>query len=201
MDLSLRLAEPMIFVPEFSWQAMVELVIPLAVTVLVVQNGQGFGVVQAAGHTPPVNAVSAACGIGSMAAGLVGTVCSCLTGPTNAIVVSEGERRQHFAAATLVGAVAILFGLFSPAFTQFLIAAPAGFIVTLAGLAMLRVLQGAFVAAFSGGHVLGALVTFLITISDISILNIGAAFWGLVLGYAVSRLVEAKDFTAPKDTA
>ena len=42
---------------------MVELVVPLAITVLIVQNGQGFAVLKSAGHTPPVDAVTVACGI------------------------------------------------------------------------------------------------------------------------------------------
>jgi len=41
---------------------------------------------------------------------------------------------------------------------------------------------------------LGALVTFLVTVADIPILNIGAPFWGLVFGYAASRLLEREDF-------
>ena len=38
------LAEPRLHIPEFSWTAMLELVVPLAITVLVVQNGQGIAV-------------------------------------------------------------------------------------------------------------------------------------------------------------
>ena len=41
---SRSLARPDFYVPAFSWQAMVELVVPLAITVLVVQNGQGIAV-------------------------------------------------------------------------------------------------------------------------------------------------------------
>ena len=44
------LAHPNLYVPMFSWRAMVELVIPLAITVLVVQNGQGIAVLNAAEH-------------------------------------------------------------------------------------------------------------------------------------------------------
>ena len=44
---------------------MVELVVPLAITVLVVQNGQGIAVLTAAGHEPPVNAITVACGVGA----------------------------------------------------------------------------------------------------------------------------------------
>jgi len=80
------LAQPNLVAPVFSWRAMVELVIPLAITVLVVQNGQGFAVLDAAGHEPPINAITVACGVGSMLAALVGTVSTCLTGPVNAII-------------------------------------------------------------------------------------------------------------------
>ena len=73
-EASLGLAQPILYVPVFSWQAMVELVVPLAITVLVVQNGQGNAVLRAAGHAPPVNAVTAACGIGAIASALVGAV-------------------------------------------------------------------------------------------------------------------------------
>jgi benzoate membrane transport protein len=46
----------------------------------------------------------------------------------------------------------------------------------------------------SGKFAFGALVTFLVTVADVAIFNIGAAFWGLVLGFAVSWLLERKDF-------
>ena len=76
-----------------------------------------------------------------------------------------------------------------------MLATPAAFIAVLGGLAMLRVLQSSFVAAFSSRFTLGALVTFVVTVSDISVLNIGAAFWGLIAGLAVSMLLERPDFT------
>ena len=69
--------------------------------------------------------------------------------------------------------------------------------MVLGGLAMLRVLQGAFMASFGGGKfTLGALVSLLVTVADLGVLNIGAAFWGLVAGFVVSWLMERKDFVA-----
>jgi benzoate membrane transport protein len=44
---------------------------------------------------------------------------------------------------------------------------------------------------------LGALVSFLVTVADVPLLNIGAAFWGLVVGFAVSWLLERRDFDGP----
>jgi benzoate membrane transport protein len=183
-----------LYTPVFSWRAMVELVVPLAITVLVVQNGQGFAVLDAAGHKPPINAITVACGAGSMLAALVGTVSTCLTGPVNAIVSASGERQRHYSAGIAVGVLALAFGLFAPVFTRLMLATPPAFIGALAGLAMLRVLQTAFNVAFRERFTLGALVTFLVTVADVAIFNIGAPFWGLVIGYAVSRLLERKDF-------
>jgi benzoate membrane transport protein len=59
------------------------------------------------------------------------------------------------------------------------------------------VLQGAFVTAFGTRFTLGALITFVVTVADVTVLNIGAAFWGLVAGIVVSLLLERSDFTAP----
>ena len=140
---------------------MVELVIPLAITVLVVQNGQGVAVLAAAEHEPPINAITVACGVGSMLAALVGTVSTCLTGPVNAIISGSGERHRHYTAGLAVGVFALAFGLFAPVFTRLMLATPPAFIGALAGLAMLRVLQTAFNVSFRERFTLGALVTFL----------------------------------------
>ena len=77
-----------------------------------------------------------------------------------------------------------------------MLATPPAFISTLAGLAMLRVLQSAFAIAFRDRCALGALVAFLVTVSDVAIIGIGAPFWGLVLGIAVSALLERDDLAA-----
>ena len=192
----LAFARPQLYAPAFSWRAMVELVVPLAITVLVVQNGQGIAILRAAEHRPPINAITAACGAGALVSGMVGTVSTCLTGPVNAIIAASGERHRHYTAGIVVGVLAVAFGLLSPVFTRMLLAAPKAFIAALAGLAMLRVLQTAFVTSFRGRFTLGALVTFLVTVADVPILNVGAAFWGLVLGVAVSWLLERGDFGA-----
>ena len=188
------IAAPGLQTPQWSLQATIELVVPLAITVLVVQNGQGIAVLRSAGHAAPVNAVTLACGLWSMLAAAVGSVSTCLTGPTNALLMASGERSRHYTAGICCGLLAILFGLFAPLFTTLMLATPPAYIATLAGLAMLRVLQASFVTAFATRFTLGALVTFIVTVSDVTVLNIGAAFWGLVAGLLVSLLLERPHF-------
>jgi benzoate membrane transport protein len=191
------LVRPVIAAPIWSWAAMVELVVPLAITVLVVQNGQGIAVLKAAEHEAPVDAITVACGVGALLSAMVGAVSTCLTGPTNAIITSSGERARHYVAGMFTGLLAVAFGLVAPAFTRLALNAPKAFIMVLAGLAMLRVLESAFVASFKDRFTLGALVSFLVSIADIGIFNIGAAFWGLVAGFAVAWLLERNDFNQP----
>jgi benzoate membrane transport protein len=191
----LSLAQPVIQAPVWSWAAMLELVVPLAITVLVVQNGQGVAVLKNAGHEPPVNAIAVACGVGAAVSAVFGAVSTCLTGPTNGLLTSSGDKHRHYIGALLFGVLALLFGLMAPTFTGLMLAAPKEFIMVLGGLAMLRVLQGAFVASFGAGKFsLGALVSLLVTVADIGLFNIGAAFWGLVVGFAVSWWMERGDF-------
>ncbi|MDP9096692.1 MAG: benzoate/H(+) symporter BenE family transporter [Pseudomonadota bacterium] len=189
-----QIIHPMLLAPIWSLPAAIELVIPLAITVLVVQNGQGFAVLQSAGHKPPMTATTIACGIGSLLAASVGAVSTCLTGPTNALITSSGEPRRHYTAAIFTGLLAILFSLVAPTFTRLMLATPREFIMMLGGLAMLRVLQAAFVASFRGKFTLGALVSLLVTVADITVGNIGAAFWGLIAGLLVAWLLERSDF-------
>lgn len=190
----LQIIHPVILAPIWSLPAAIELVIPLAITVLVVQNGQGFAVLRNVGHEPPMTATTIACGIGSLLAASVGAVSTCLTGPTNALITSSGEPRRHYTAAIFTGILAILFSLVAPTFTRLMLATPREFIMMLGGLAMLRVLQAAFIGAFRGKFTLGALVSLLVTVADITIGNIGAAFWGLLAGLLVAWLLERSDF-------
>jgi benzoate membrane transport protein len=90
--------------------------------------------------------------------------------------------------------LAILFGLLAPLVTRLMLSTPPAFIATLAGLAMLKVLQSAFAIAFQAPFSLGALVTFLVTVAGIPIFNIGAPFWALIAGTLVSLVLERQDW-------
>jgi benzoate membrane transport protein len=183
-------AHPIVYAPMFSWGAIAELVVPLAVTVLAVQNGQGVAVLRGVGHRPPVNAITTACGVGSMVTAFLGGVSTCLTGPVNAIISATEDRTRQYTAGVAVGVLACAFGVLAPAIARVMLGTPPSFIAALAGLAMLRVLQGAFATAFAGRHALGALVAFLVTVTDIALGGIGAPFWGLVFGAGVSATLE-----------
>jgi benzoate membrane transport protein len=194
----LQIVQPVFTVPVFSAPAMIELVIPLAITIIFVQHGQGLAVLTQAGHPPPLTAVTIMAGIGGLLSAAVGAVGTALTGPTNGLITATGPRDRHYATAIVTALIAIAFGLLAPTFTRLMLAAPKELILTLGGLAMLRVLLGAFTTAFKGPFAFGALICFVVTVADKPVLNIGAAFWGLVAGLTASWLLERGDF-ARKD--
>ena len=193
-NLDLSITKPKIYMPIFSWAAIFELVVPLAVTVLAAQNAQGIAILRKNKHNPPINSITAVCGGASVITALFGAVSTCLTGPVNAILSSSGKINQQYTAAIVICSLAILFGLYAPLFTKLMLATPPAFIATLAGLALIRVLQTSFKDSFGGSFTLGALISFLVTIVDQSIFNIGAPFWGLVCGFFTSWLLEREDF-------
>lgn len=194
------LAQPLFTVPEFTWAAQLELVIPLAITVLVVQNGQGIAVLRAAGQRPPINMFAVTSGAFSVVNASVGAVSACVTGPTNALLTASGQRNRQYTAAMTYGALSLICAAFAPAFTRFMLATPEAFVLTLGGLAMIKALQNAFVAAFGHHFTFGALVTFVVTISGLDLFNIHAAFWGILIGYVVSRFMEPADHLGLRPT-
>jgi len=195
MTFATAIAQPQLYTPVFSWPAAFELVIPLTITVVAVYTPQGVALLRSAGHQPPVNAITNACGIFSAVAACFGCVSTCLTGPSSAILASSEAKHRHWIAGISLGVLAILFGVFSPLVTQALLATPPAFVATLAGLALLRILQGAFQTAFQKQFSLGALVAFLVTLGGLPIFGIGAPFWGIVFGVAASLALERSDFS------
>ena len=194
--LAAALVRPILYTPEITLRALVELVIPLTVTVIGIQNAQGIAYLRTAGYRPPEKAVTVACGLGSIVTGLLGSVPVCLTGPVTGILNLSGAAAERWVSAVVFGVLMALFGLFAPAVASIGLALPPAFIAALGGLAMLGVLQNAFVHGFKGRFTLGATVTLIVTASQITIFNVSAAFWGLVFGALVSALLERADYRA-----
>ena len=191
------IATPILIRPEFTISAMIELVVPLVISVLAVQNIQGVSVLTAAGYRPPINVLTVVCGYGSFIMGIFGSVPTCLTGPANAILVSSGQKGTHFVGAILFGALFACIGLLAPVLTEVATSMTPYFIMVLGGLAMLPVLSMAFKEAFSAlngssREAIPPLITFVVTISNFSLLNIAAPFWAILIGCLLHLILKLK---------
>ncbi len=186
------IALPAVIRPVFNMQAIIELSIPLLVTILFVQNAQGLAVLREVGYRPSSRLVTITSGIFTAVCAPFGACPSVLAGPSNAILVSAGSYGKHYIAGIIAGIFCIIAGIFANGFTHLVIALPPEYIAILAGLAMLIVLEKSFKSAFSSALPLSATVTFAVTISDIMIAGIGAPAWGILIGSMLAFLVEKK---------
>ncbi|NIO10946.1 MAG: benzoate transporter, partial [Deltaproteobacteria bacterium] len=93
--------------PEWSLPAITELSIPLLLSVVAVHNTQGIMVLRIAGYNPPVNAMTWACGFGTMISATFGCAPICITGPVTAIISppSAGPLQGRYAAGCVTGSL------------------------------------------------------------------------------------------------
>jgi benzoate membrane transport protein len=193
---AIELAKPQLYAPSFDFGVIAELVIPLAITVIGIQNAQGIAVLKSAEYTPPVKAMTLWSGIASIANGLMGAHTACVAGPMTAILADKenGAQPYRYYGAIVMGAMWIVFGLFAPTAVLLTQSIPASLIQLLGGLAMIGVLVNSLQMSFSTKYKMGALFAFIITVSNVTVLNIGAPFWGIVGGIVASLILDRQDW-------
>jgi benzoate membrane transport protein len=92
---------------------------------------------------------------------------------------------RRYVAGAVNGVLYCVIGLFGAAVTGVLTAFPRELVVALAGLALLGSIGGGLVAAMRHEREReAALITFLVTLSGVSLAGVGSAFWGVVAGAA-----------------
>jgi len=195
---------PEFTMPTFTIAAILAISVPLAFLEIGAQNAEAIGVLYVGGYKPPINAMTAITGLGSVAAALLGGHNANIAGPMTAICASDqaGEdKSKRYSASVINGIIFIAFGLLSGIAIPYVLMLPTALIAVVAGLAMLNVLLFSFQHAFlrQSGHQLGAIVALLVALSEINILGIGASFWSLVLGALVSLLLEPRNSKRPTD--
>ncbi|AFD24175.1 benzoate/H(+) symporter BenE family transporter [Deinococcus gobiensis] len=189
---AVALTAPQLVWPEFSLRATLNLALPLTLLAFTGQFVPGFGVLKVNGYEPAPGPVLRVCGLASAAAAFVG--CHNLTlGALLANIVSGPEAHpdpaRRYTAAVWAGVFNIAFGLFAGTFLHLLGILPVQALAALAGLALLAAIGSSLQAGFrdAPGSLAPALVV-LVTLSGVTPLGIGAAFWGILAGLAVHAL-------------
>ncbi len=197
VNLNLEIAQPILVMPELSWRAIVTISLPLFFLVIGVQNIQAVGVLLAEDYKPPINAMYLVPSIGSFINALMGGHCAVTAGPSTAICSSPAaheKRELRYVAAFYEGFFWLAFGLLAKVVVDSVNMVPKEFTAVLAGLAMFDVFGGAFRGAFGAKFRYGALVAFFVTVTNVSILDIGSPFWAIVFGVLISLVLEFPDF-------
>jgi len=179
-------AQPAWVTPRFTVEAMFSVALPLFIVTMASQNLPGVAAQRAAGVDVPVSPVIAVTGLASLALAPFGGYALNLAAITAAICMgreAHEDPARRYVASMAAGAFYVALGLAGGAVVGLLAAFPRALVAAVAGLALVGTIGGALAAALhEPRHRDAALITFLVTLSGLSVAGVGAAFWGVVAG-------------------
>jgi benzoate membrane transport protein len=185
---------PAFVVPEmsFSLPAVIGVSLPMVVLAMGLGNVQGIGFLLAQGYRVPVNTVSTAVGVASVANALLGGHAATVARNGVAILASPeaGPPAGRYWGAVISAALTVILALAATPVASLLNVLPRTYIIAVAGLAILAAFQDSVEKSFSGKLRFGALVGFIVAATPFAFLGITSAFWAIIAGVAASALVE-----------
>ncbi len=194
--LQLRFAAPVFTRPEFTLNALLSVALPLFLITLTGQYMPGMLVLRNDGFKTSANPIVTLTGLGSLLMAPFGSHAFNIAAITAAICTGKEaheEPSRRWIAGIAAGVFYILVGVFGVTLAAVFMAFPATFITTLAGLALLGTIGGSLANALADAKTREAsLITFLAAAANISMLGIGGAFWGLVIGLVAHAVLNGQ---------
>ncbi len=194
--LSLQLAAPVFTMPSFSLNATLSVALPLFLITLTGQYMPGMLVLRNDGFKTSANPIVTVTGLGSLLMAPFGSHAFNIAAITAAICTgreAHEDPSRRWTAGIAAGVFYILVGVFGVTLAALFMAFPATFITTLAGLALLGAIGGSLAGAMADAQAREAsLITFLAAAANISLLGIGGAFWGLVIGLVAHAVLNGR---------
>ncbi len=182
----LSFAMPQFIAPHFTLSTLLGIGIPFFVVTMASQNAPGIATLKAAGYSTPVSPLIGWTGLLSLLLAPFGGFSVCIAAITAAICMDPDvhpDAHRRYWGAACAGFFYLLAGVFGGAIGQLFTALPEALIHTLAGLALLGTIAGSLQRALADEKQReSAVITFLITASGLTLLGVGAAFWGLAGG-------------------
>ncbi|RRV03863.1 benzoate transporter BenE [Stutzerimonas xanthomarina] len=198
--LVIGLATPTWIAPEFSWQVMLNIAFPLVMVALTGQFVPGMAVLRNDGYSTPASPLISSSALGSLLLAPFGCHGLNVAAITAAICTGREAHEnpaKRYVAGVSGGVLYLLLGVFGATLVSIFTAFPPALIAALAGLALLAAIGGALSAAMAmPADREAALITFLVTASGMSFLDLSAAFWGLIFGIAAHLFLTLRPVAA-----
>ena len=184
---------PAFVMPQFTLAATVSLALPLFVVTMASQNLPGVAAIRAAGYGHdradggiPISKIITLTGLATLVLAPFGAFALNLSAITAAICMgpeAHEDPRKRYTAAVSCGAIYMVIGLCGAAVISLLTAFPQALVVAIAGLALLSTIGSGLASAVQDEKYReAALITFLVTLSGVTLAGIGSAFWGVLAG-------------------
>jgi benzoate membrane transport protein len=195
-DIQYGLTRPVWTTPAFSLSACVSLALPLFIVTMASQNLPGVAAIRAAGFGDerarggdagiPISATITLTGLCNLLLAPFGAFALNLSAITAAICMgpeAHADVQRRYTAAVSCGGLYVLVGLFGATIIGVLTAFPKELVAAIAGLALMGSIAGGLrVALEKDQDREAAILTFLVTLSGVTVAGVGSAFWGVVAG-------------------
>lgn len=190
------LALPVLVWPQFSASTLIGVGIPLCIVTMSGQYVPGLAVLHSAGYPVPAKPLVTLTGLGSILLAPFGSHGFNLAAITAAICTgreAHEDAGKRYVAGVACGVFYIVVGAFGATLAALFSALPKELIATIAGLALFgAIISGLTTAMADDRQRESALITFLVTASNVTLLGLGAAFWGLVFGILANVVLNSQ---------
>ncbi|MDV2856359.1 benzoate/H(+) symporter BenE family transporter [Oceanimonas sp. CAM02] len=191
-----QVAGPVLMWPTFSFASLIGVGLPLFMVTMASQNVPGVAVLRAHGYNVPASPLVSVTGLAGVLLAPFGGFAFNLAAISAAICMGpevDAAPERRYRATLWAGLFYILMGLFAATVVSLFAALPKELIMAIAGLALLGTIGNSLTVALRDEQERdAALLTFMVTASGVSLLGIGSAFWGLVIGGGVHWLNSRK---------
>jgi benzoate membrane transport protein len=192
-ELRLEFARPIFTAPTFNLATAIGVAIPLFIVTMSSQNVPGIAVLRANGYQTPASPLIGWTGLAGALLAPFGGFSFNLAAITAAICMSpeaDPNPRQRYLAAFWAGIFYLVTGVLGATVAGLFSALPRELVAGIAGIALLGTIGNSLAMALADTTERdAAVVTFLVTASGVALLGVASAFWGLVCGLAVLKLV------------
>ena len=191
--IELALAAPVFEMPRFSVASLLGVALPLFLITLTGQYMPGMLVLRNDGYPVSANPILTVTGLGSLLMAPFGAHAFNVAAITAAICTGKdahADPSKRYVAGLACGVLYILVGIFGVTLASLFMVLPRSFITALAGLALLGAIGNSLAQAMADVRMREtALITFLATAANVTLLGVGGALWGLAAGLAAHVLM------------
>ena len=178
--------------PEFSWTAIATATPVLVALMTVPSNIPSVIFMRSQGFDPPERLINVVSGAATIAGSFLGPIVVSLALPPVLLTAGPGagDRAIRYRSVYLPVVAGLGIALFASTAADLAVLVPSVLLLSMAGLALVGALVASIKEIARGPLTLGPLFAFAIALSDMTLFGLESFFWSLILGTAISLLLE-----------